>query len=42
MPILIDDVWVYPENLRRALIIRRLHRKGLDHVTRRTTDRRSP
>jgi hypothetical protein len=40
MAIMIDGVWVYPENLRRALIFRKLLGKGKEYAIRRETDKR--
>jgi len=34
----IEGVWVYPENLRRALVFRKLLGRGKDYVIRRESD----
>ena len=38
MAIKINGVWVYPENLRRALVFRKLLGKGIDYAIRRESD----
>jgi hypothetical protein len=39
MAIRIDGVWVYPENLRRGLVFRKLLGKGKEYAIRRETDK---
>ncbi len=41
MAIMIDGVWVYPENLRRSLIFRKLLGRGKEYITRRKSDSRN-
>jgi hypothetical protein len=40
MAIMIEGVWVYPENLRRALVFRKLLGRGEEHAIRREPDKR--
>lgn len=39
MAIMIKGVWVYPENLRRALVFRKLLGRGKEYAIRRESDR---
>ncbi len=36
----IEGVWVYPENLRRALVFRKLLGRGKEYAIRRESDKR--
>jgi hypothetical protein len=40
MAIMIEGVWVYPENLRRGLVFRKLLGKGKEYAIGRETDKR--
>ncbi|MFQ6121013.1 MAG: hypothetical protein ACE5KE_14150 [Methanosarcinales archaeon] len=39
MAIMIEGVWIYPENLRRALVFRKLLGRGKEYAIRRESDK---